>query len=819
MDDQPGFAVLPVRSSRSCTECTRRKIKCDRAQPCAPCSKGGRAHACNAPPRKRQAADPAVMLDERRTAALSELRLFRDSLASLQARIPNLEHFIANSGPGEGDEGGDMSYLSSFGNPLTKLAPRKEEDDSAPSSSKARRTVEESESAEPDRKRIKQGSPSTEPEETDSAAVETTVDLEFMTLGRPRNVTDQNHLASGTAGSVTSESSAVFGSYATSILAPPTALPSPVSIYPDAASLFSIAPTLAEEEVVFGQGFDFGWHHSVVHAGTFSAQLAAFRELGEERFERCSPAWLSLYFALLAVSTKLVDSTQQEHLGWTEEQAAINASTWFQASISCLYRHNYLQNYDFFTLQAIALLVLSGRDAGSAALIASLLSSALSVAQDLLLHRQCSDAEWEASMKGKPVEVRARSLTEREVRKRVLWALAHSDWFAIPFRSAWILGRTRISTPLPLNCTDEDLLTGEIVNRPVKEYTVVSWLRQYIELGGCMQVAFEHSTSKKAEADYGAFLKIDTQLEALLADLPPWLRPNGDTKGMPPACVEIMRSTFLVSAQHKILSIHRPFLARRNKAAYAFSRRRVVMAARAILREGARVRDNRVWTVLYHLSVALFSITLELFEQLKHPSAEADAMRAEVWDALPTLEGLRKSSSIADRGLVLVLPLLEEEKRLKEEADQRKSSRKTKSTTTSDVPAPLADGYNPTEPLHFPPPHMFYPPPLASTNSTAASSEAGASSTGQPPRPGPSPETFPSWMFGEGWLDSQLSSAPFGVEEGTAGQMRTLPPMMGYPPGAGGIGMMMPPWQMMPPHHPFGGPHGGPGGPWEGWQG
>lgn len=229
----------------------------------------------------------------------------------------------------------------------------------------------------------------------------------------------------------------------------------------------------------------------MVHAGTFTAQLAAFRELGEERFEKCSPAWLSLYFSLLAVSTKLVSSAQQDDLGWTEEQAAINASTWFQASISCLYRHNFLQNYDFFTLQAIALLVLSGRDAGSAALIASLLSSALSVVQDLSLHRQCSDAEWDASMKGKPVEIRARSLTEREVRKRVLWALAHSDWFAIPFRSAWILGRARISTPLPLNCTDEDLLTGEIVDRPVKEYTVVSWLRQctLMELLGSKELA------------------------------------------------------------------------------------------------------------------------------------------------------------------------------------------------------------------------------------------------------------------------------------------------------------------------------------------
>lgn len=125
-------------------------------------------------------ADPAVVLDERRTAALSELRLFRDSLASLQARIPNLEHFIANSGPREGDGNGDMSYLSTFGNPITKLAPRKEEENPAPSSSTARRRVEDSEGDEPERKRIKEDSASIEPEENDSAAVETTVDLEFM---------------------------------------------------------------------------------------------------------------------------------------------------------------------------------------------------------------------------------------------------------------------------------------------------------------------------------------------------------------------------------------------------------------------------------------------------------------------------------------------------------------------------------------------------------------------------------------------------------------------------------------------------------------
>lgn len=120
---------------------------------------------------------------------------------------------------------------------------------------------------------------------------------------------------------------------------------------------------------------------------------------------------------------------------------------------------------------------------------------------------------------------------------------------------------------------------------------------------------------------------------------------------------------------------------------------------------------------------------------------------------------------------------------------------------------------------------MFYPPHLSDTttntnNSTAASSETGASPSAQS-QPQPSPETFPSWMFGEGWLDSQLSfpsPVPFASEEGAQGQIRPqLPPMIGYPPGAEGMGMMIPPWPMMPPHH-FGGPGRG-GGPWEGWQG
>ena len=83
-------------------------------------------------------------------------------------------------------------------------------------------------------------------------------------------------------------------------------------------------------------------------------------------------------------------------------------------------------------------------------------------------------------------------------------------------------------------------------------------------------------------------------------------------------------------------------------------------------------------TLQYHLSVALFSITLELFEEVKHRTAESEAMRAEVHSALPILEQLRVSSAIADRGLTLVMPLLEEEKRLKEESERRRPPRRVR---------------------------------------------------------------------------------------------------------------------------------------------
>ncbi|KAL7341204.1 Proteophosphoglycan ppg4 [Rhodotorula toruloides] len=752
--------------------------------------------------------DPARELGQRQTAALEELRLFRTTLDSLKARLPAIEFFIANSNLKDEDSAELDAIVKTFGDPVTELTGSRE-----PLASTSTAPI----GSEPPTKRTRLLPPKQEPDEGE-AGVEASVNLEFFALGRPRVWTESN-----VAAAPSNEDDGLSSpSHRLAILPPEGQPESPVSMFPNGQALFDAAPTPDQEDIVFHQGLErYGFHHAVVHAPTFWSHLAAFRNLGDDRFERASLAWLSLYFALLAVSAKLVDREQQDAMGWTEAETSGAASRWFTCSIACLYRHNFLQLHDFSCLQAIAVLVLSGRDAGSATLIASLLSAGLSIAQDMGLQRLPSDEQWKEAMKGKPAGVRAKALIDREIRKRVVWALVHSEWFAIPFKGYSLLSRAQIVTPLPLNATNEDLATGELVNRPRDEYTDASWLLQYVEIGSHMANAFESTRSEKTTASqaYQRFIDEDKQLEGMLANLPAWLRPGGPTTGMPD-CADIMRSTYRIALQHKILSIHRPFLAKPSRATtHTFSRRRVIESARAILREAPACRNVRIWTVIYHISVASFSLTLELYEQLKNPTADNEAIRNEIHQALPTLEGLKAASAIAERGLGLVLPLLADEKRLREEGAGRKERRKVSmagkgvAPTTPMGPAatsrngiestldsaatttPFAASASPTSPFTALPDtngtgspfgHASDPSTFPFPSPSAFDAPAG----GMPPQGYPYP--VPPWFYGEHYLYSHLST--LDGAPGGAGPSASMPQMSsGAPyssfPGMAGLGL------------------------------
>ncbi|KPV71969.1 uncharacterized protein RHOBADRAFT_56112 [Rhodotorula graminis WP1] len=813
------------------SECSRRKTACDRNLPCGACVKRGAASACVAAPtkRKKPSVDPARDLSARQQGALEELRLFRSTLESLKARLPALEYYVAHSSSSAAhdEDAAEMdAIVKSFGDPVTEISGARD-DPSGSSLFPAASTSTSAPTSEPPKKRQRVSAVKQDPDESE-AAVQAAIDLEFHSLGRPRVWHESNARPPDAAGDGDDDDGLASPSIRRAVLPPEPQPESPVELYPDAQALFDAAPTPDQEDVIFSQGLQvYGFHHAVVHAPTFYAQLAAFRDLGESRFESGSLAWMSMYFALAAVSTKLVEVEQQEDLGWTEAETSAAASRFFLCSVACLYRHNFLQHQDLSCLQAIALLVLSGRDAGSATLIASLLSAGLSLAQDMGLHRLATDEQWDAALKGRPTRVRAQALVDREVKKRVVWALVHSEWFAIPFKGYSLLTRLQVATPLPLNATDEDLSKGQLVDRPRDEYTGASWLLLYIEIGSAMSSAFEHAVSdKSASQAYQSFLLADKQLEALLGNLPRWLKADASGEGLP-GRVEMMRSTFLISLQHKILSIHRPFLAKPSRAnSYSFSRRRVTEAARAILREAPRAVGIRLWTVIYHISVASFSLTLELYEQLKQASPDNDDIRREIHQALPTLEALKQASAIAERGLGLVLPLLADEQRMRAEGGVlRKDKRKSKKNSAAVPGAPTAAALGSFSPAAAStaspvlPAHAALPSATSPFANPFVPGPGGlAAGAGVPfPAPGPPPPGYdptapgstsaaaptgygypPPWLYGEQYLYSHLSS----LDGAAAPEGPTAPA-----PGAGmfsGPGFGAPPWAM-PGMPPFGG--------------
>lgn len=337
--------------------------------PCGACVKRGAAAACSSAPSKRRkvANAPSHEISARQSAALDELRLFRTTLDSLRARLPGLEHFVANAQLKEDDSAELDGYVAAFGDPTTDLSALREEEGGEGSSSRAgpstsRRTTSNGPTSaagngtdERQAKKARLVEPKRE-EEQSGSNVEAAVSLEFYTLGRPRAWAEAANVT-GPAGDGESDGASDNGpdappspSHALAILPPVTFASSPLSRFPDGRSLEAVDPGIEAETVLLEVGLDlFGFHvrffpsspfpkiptqladvqHSVVHAPTFRSQLSAFRHLGDDAFQQASPAWLSLYFAILAVSAKLVSREQTAELDWTDEKMQKSASEWF----------------------------------------------------------------------------------------------------------------------------------------------------------------------------------------------------------------------------------------------------------------------------------------------------------------------------------------------------------------------------------------------------------------------------------------------------------------------------------------------------------
>ncbi|GAA5988352.1 hypothetical protein JCM10908_002178 [Rhodotorula pacifica] len=646
------------RPSWSCTECTRRKIRCNRVVPgCDQCIRRNKVHLC-----RLEQDDVAGFVPAGGTAPLSalttasgpprlatqgEYEAISRSIDVVRQRLFHLERVMRSFVP-------QPDALDEDGNPMwgVDLNRLRQSDAAAlpvPPPVASGSSVSHTPTS---------GVHSIQSQQPRQNEVEAAVTLEFLALGRD---TKETHFSRAEIVRPTEERSSAgdsIGETAETIMADapsPSRQQQQVAPLPDDESSRAFLEHSLEHVL---------WQHGCVHSTTFRQQCEEFYAWGDERFVKVNQAWLALYYAMLTVSVKHMSSTEAEQYGLSLSGQRSLAKRYFDAAVDALHRSHFLLKHSIYAVQAINIFAVSCQDIGPSDLIATLLASGLRIAQHLNLHRFGSDAEWDAKRQQNGIDPTSpqgvKGLIERELRKRVWYGLVTEDWISSHGRRAYSVSPAHFTTPLPLNCTDEDLSSGHLIDRPPDEPTVASKTILLFKVSDCLRRFFENV---RDEASYVHCLEADRALRSIILDGPMYLKADmSGLEGSPP-WTSMFRSYWVISISHKLLVVHRMFSApNTGNEPHAYSRRVVIEAARSIIQQLARSAKpvtQTYWTIPWHTMSAATTIMLDIFQSPTDP--DVPNKRAEVEQALEILQQLAPGSHIAARGVRLLSTLLGEE--------------------------------------------------------------------------------------------------------------------------------------------------------------
>ncbi|BGP49118.1 hypothetical protein JCM10450v2_004998 [Rhodotorula kratochvilovae] len=721
------------RPSWSCTECTRRKIRCDRIVPgCNQCVKRNKVHLCRLDqdekigfgPDDAEGAPLHEPEGQSRLASSSEFEAITRNIDAVRQRLYHLERVVGAFVPrpdvvddaGQPSWGVNMNLLRtsrSSGHPsadgFVSAAPTPAGGATMHLPSFSGYEAHASVAGPSPVFALPPVTPSVAPQSLppvqayepqpysryssgtldDDAEVEAATSLEYLALGRDskeihfsraelrRPAADDEELLKPNAATV-DRAAALEPADAPARQPPPAPLddleqaslavgtcapeptPVPVSVIPPEETANAIISYSLERV---------GWQHGAVHAGQFRAECAEFASWGSSRADKVNQAWLALYLAVLCAGVKHMSADDARSCGLALEELRTLPKLFFNASVEALHRGRFLAKHSIYSVQTIVILVVACQDVGGSDLIATLLASGIRIAQHLKISRFGSDEEWEAKRRSSGVDPQSeqgiRGLIQREVRKRLWYTLATEDWLSVPFRRAYAIFPSHFTTPPPLNCHDEDLSAGVLINRPQDEPTCVSKLLIAHKVASCIRRFFEDVNSKPdRELSYELLLEVDREIRAIIDDGPAFLKADNDKVDKQPAWVRWMLHWWIMSVSHKLLMCHRVFLGRSFRdAKYIYSHKAAIEAARSIIQE----------LVPYHTISAATTIILDIF-QTSSSDPDLDNKRREVQSALGELRVLAAegNSQIASRGIQLLTTLLAEEAKHRQPVDLRK---------------------------------------------------------------------------------------------------------------------------------------------------
>ncbi|KAM0810362.1 putative C6 zinc finger domain [Seiridium cardinale] len=299
-----------------------------------------------------------------------------------------------------------------------------------------------------------------------------------------------------------------------------------------------------------------------------------------------------------------------------------------------------------------------------------LATTATSIARDLRLHRL--DANGEDPMN---IETNPRVLIEQEVKRRVFWHIAATDWLHAtisgPQEGMYFIHPSHVKVKLPRDCNDEEIAFGgmnDAMGEP--QPTSMAFYLARVKLAHlCREMAdtMPLETAKLMQIPYEHIINLDNRYVEFLSSLPFFLRFDVDSRGKSKTLetiypnIPIMRYCITTAAHSRRFRLHQKFLLRiTSDRRYGYSRRACLESARVVLQayaDSGKATDSpsaatstaRMAMALHYTHLALTVMVMDLcFNQNE---ADADERKAEVGDVMRALELERHISPLLDQSL------------------------------------------------------------------------------------------------------------------------------------------------------------------------
>ncbi|KAJ7665424.1 hypothetical protein DFH06DRAFT_1390944 [Mycena polygramma] len=604
--------ATPSRPIQSCFQCRKRKIKCNRSYPCAPCILRGEGDTCREVDKNHDSSSKTtteIIEDLLHRVSTLETVVLKLSDASRAAR-DNPSHLPSPPASVTQPETGPSIIRSSFGQNST---------------------------------------------DEDVAMM-----LEDFAMGHRVNQTRATQDLDADAVSFFGDRSPKpeVTSYGINHIGVPDGHPLALLIDPStnmmSRLLVSMLPEAQTRPLIQFYFNRLDWYSKVLHRPTFIADSQALMiNIVARNVNGIRIGFLAVHYMVLCLALHLIEPVIREQLGLSFAAASELARRMYTAAQACLYYDEFIGSHSLEHLQCIILMGLYQQNLDESDAHWALMGTAIKIAQNLGLSRLGSEGE------GRQYSGAWGSLVKREMGRRIWWTLIWDDWSnAAAHNGTYAIHPSQNHTGFPANINDCDLVDGQpFAPMPPHAYTEMTFSLcrlRFVEL--YRQIV----DNMQAPTGYSFVLEMDRKISSTILETPSHFRGPGPG----PAVKGFELTLALIMGETRRLRLHRPFLFRGYKdRKYVDSRIQCVNAATAIL-DYLKSDDEQSalllkwWLVLFYGFAAAVVLFIDLCHQKADDQPDLETRRAQLREALDMFKTAEHVSAVSRNAIALLEGLL-----------------------------------------------------------------------------------------------------------------------------------------------------------------